>query len=528
MAAFTIREVDGSKLKLELERGFNLTKQRRTAEGASITVEYAGRRIVLRQRRRGTIEAEGDHTRPVRRCRTGATTFAKAIEWAADELFKAVLSAGFGENAETRREVTPVTGVRTLADARVLAYERNVWGQCSLSQQRKYKLQLDILIALHGPDKRIDVPWSQSDVDLHYAARCGTTRRGRRLEQSELKAYGLSSPGIRFPKASGRRSLQPAKPITARNELADIKVLFSYLMKQSVGGARFLDRNPLDGLDLGSAVRGARADYHPDRFRWLLAAADHADPTGQLRLAVVLAFLTAHRINAILSLEMEHIAFSTGEIRALIRKVRRTHESEPMAAESWAPHFKHGAIHWIAENDKEGFDRVIPISGRVRREIERYLPRREKLLGGRSSRWLFPRRTDPDRRLSSDTATMLLRRAEEIARPWIKAAGEDPDEIMPPTPGDAWHPARGWWQARMEELLWQGNRNASYVGGWTCNTGAVQTTVYSELNPQLMQACVDGLSLPEAAKKLGVIEQAKAALDPDEPPLPPSAAKLVA
>jgi len=80
MAAFTIREVDGSKLKLELERGFNLTKQRRTAEGASITVEYAGRRIVLRQRRRGTIEAEGDHTRPVRRCRTGATTFAKSIE----------------------------------------------------------------------------------------------------------------------------------------------------------------------------------------------------------------------------------------------------------------------------------------------------------------------------------------------------------------------------------------------------------------------------------------------------------------
>lgn len=409
-----------------------------------------------------------------------------------------------------------------------MAYERNVWGQCSLSQQRKYRLQLDVLIALHGPDKRVDVPWSQSDVDVHYAARCGTTRRGRQLTPSQLKAYGLTSPGIRFPRASGRRPLGPAKPITARNELADLKVLFNYLMKQSVGGARFLERNPLEGLDLGSAVRGTRADYHPQRFRWLLAAADHGDPTGQLRLAVVLAFLTAHRINAILSLEMEHIAFTTSEIRARIRKVRRTHESEPTASESWAPHFIHGAIHWIAENDKEGFDRVIPISKRVRQEIERYLQRREKLLGGRSSRWLFPRPADPDRRLSADAATMLLRRAEEIARPWIEAAGLDPDEIMPPTPGDAWHPARGWWQARMEELLWQGNRNASYVGGWTCNTGAVQTTVYSELNPQLMQACVDGLSLDEAARKLGVVEQAKAALNPDEPPPPPSVAKLVA
>lgn len=528
MATFTIREVDGSRVRLELDRGFRLTEQRKTAEGASITVEYAGRRIVLRQRRRGTVEAEGDHTRSAKRCRTGTTSFADAIDWAVQELHKVVRSAGLEDLSASESEASALTGVRTLAHARHLAYERHVWAHCSPAQQDKYKLQLDILVALHGPDKPIDVPWSQSDVDLHYAARCGTTRNGRPLTPSELKAYGLASAGIRFPKVLGRRPLGPVKPITARNEIADIKVLFTYLMRQSVGGARFLNRNPLEALDLGSAVRGTRADYHPERFRWLLAAADHADPTGQLRLVTVLAFLTAHRISSILSLEMGHIALSTPEIRELIRTVRRTHESEPTAVVSWAPFFVHGAIHWIAKNDKEGFDRVIPINQQVRQEIERYLPKRAELLGGRSSRWLFPRPRDPDQRLSRDAATALLRRAEQIARPYIEEAGLDPDEIMPPTPGDAWHPARGWWQARIGELLWEGNRNSAYVGGWTCHTGAVQTTVYGELDPRMMQACVDGLSLHEAATRLGIVKQAQAALAPDEPPLPPDAAKRVA
>jgi hypothetical protein len=516
MPVYTIKDTDGTSAQLELDRGFSLTEQRRTAEGSSLTVEYAGHRIVLRERRRGSIEAEGDHTRTKGRFRTGKRLFCDAVEWAVFELHQKV--RGLPSPGSDHGGEIVVSGlVRTLAQARALAYERRVWAHCSLEQQKKYQRQLDILLVLHGPEKRLDRPWSQSDVDLHFAARCGTTRNGRRLSASELSAFGIREVGIRFPKAYRRGTLAAAKPITAKNELRDIKVLLGYLKGQSVGEGRFLAANPLDDLDFGNAIRGSRADYHPERFRWLLAAADLADATGQLRMAVVLAFHTARRIGAILPLEMEHVAFTTREVRALLRRCRRTHESEPTAMESWAPHFLHGAIYWIMENDKEGFDRVAPINTFVLAELQRYLEKRTRLLGGCESRWLFPHRADSRQSAKYNDLTALLRAAEEIARPHIDVAGLDADEIMPETPGDAWHPGRGWWEARRSELLWEGNRNSAYVGGWTCNTGAVQSTVYGELDPRLMLACMEGLSLHEAARDLGLIDSAKSALHPEEP-----------
>jgi hypothetical protein len=518
MPIYEIRETDGTSAQLELDRGFSVTGQRCTAEGTSLTVEYAGHRIVLRQRRRGTIEAEGDHTHKKARCRTGKRLLGDAIEWAVFELHRRVralptLGSDVGE------EIVPADAERTLGRARALAYERRVWAHCSLEQQRKYQQQLDVLLALHGPAKRLDVPWSQSDIDLHFAARCGTTRNGRRLTATELSAFGIKEVGVRFPKAYGRRPLGAVKLITAKNELMDVKVLLGYLKAQNVGEGRFLSINPIDDLDFGNAIRGSRADYHPDRFRWLLAAADSADPTGQLRMAIVLAFHTAHRIGATLLLEKEHVAFSTAEIRALLRRCRRTHESEPTASESWAPHFRHGAIYWTMEHDKEGFDRVTPINAFILNELHRYMQKRQNLVKGGQSRWLFPHRADIQQSAKYSELTTLLRAAEGIARPHIVKAGLDADEIMAPTPGDAWHPARGWWEVRRSELLWEGNRNSAYVGGWTCNTGSVQSTIYGELEPRLVQACMDGLSLDEAARELGLIDAAKAALHPEEPGL---------
>lgn len=521
MNTFTIREVDGSSQKLELDTGFALSEQRETTEGTSITLTYAGRRIVLRERRKGTIEAEGDHRQAVSKPRTGASRLADAIEWAANELHTVVRNNGIEISDPTHEEI-PTSGGRTLAQARRLAYERQVWAHCSANHQTSYRRYLDILMTLHGPDKRVDVPWSQSDVDLHFAARCGRTRNGRELSPEELAAFGIAKVGIQFPAAYGRRNLNSVKLITAKNELKDIKVMFNYLKRQSVEHVRFLLNNPLDDLDFGNAIRGKRADYHPDRYRWLLAAADHADPTGQLRLLIVLAFQTGHRIDAMLSLEVPHLGFTTRQIRSLIRMVEPTHEREVVASESWAKHFPYGVIRWIPENDKEGFDRIMPLSIKLRREIERYLQKRLRLLAGKESRWLFPRSNDPRKKLASAASNKLLRCAEEIARPHIAAEGLDVDEIMPETPGDAFHPARGWWEARHAELLWEGNRNSAYVGGWTCNTGIVQSSVYGELDPRLMQACIDGKSLHEAAKELGIIEEAKRALDPEEPRLEPA------
>lgn len=516
MAIFKIIDVDGSKTELELPVGYNLSEQRRTTEGTSITLEYAGRSLVLRERGKGSIEAEGDHTHRSKTKRTGAYTMADAIEWAVKELHRVVTTAGVDLNHPSAEAINANGGYPTLIQARNLAYKRRVWAHTSVDQQDKYKRFLDILLTVFGPEKSLG-PWDQSDIDLLFAIRCGTTRGGRQLTEQELAQFGIKKPGIRFPQIYGRRNLRPAKPITCKLQLRDLKVLFRYLMAQNVDGKRFLLHNPLDGLDFGNAIRGTRADYHKDRYRWLLAAADIADPTGQLRLLVVLVFLTGHRIQACLKLKLEHLGFTTRGVRALLRQVRRTHESEPVASETWASSWVHGAIYWILENDKEGFDRVTPMSSIIRREFDRYLGRRAALLGGAESPFLFPREADPSRALDDSVSRDLLRASEAIARPAIEAAGLDSDEIMPETPDDAWHPGRGWWEARHAELGWTGNRNSAYVGGWTCNSGAVQSTVYGELDPGLMLACVEGLSYAEAAEALGLIEGAKAAMNPEEP-----------
>lgn len=516
MAIFKIIEVDATKTELELPKGYNLSEQRRTTEGTSITLEYAGRSLVLRERGKGSIEAEGDHTHRSKTKRTGAYTLADAIEWGVKELHRVVTTAGVDFDRPSAEAIKANGGYPTLIQARNLAYERRVWAHTSVGQQEKYKRFLDILHAVFGPDKSLG-PWDQSDIDLLYAMRCGTTRGCRKLTEQELAQYGIKTPGIRFPQIYGRRDLKPAEPITCKLQLMDLKVLFGYLMAQNVDGRRFLLHNPLDGLDFGTAIRGTRADYHRDRYRWLLAAADIADPTGQLRLLIVLVFLTGHRIDACLKLEMEHLGFTSRKIRSLLRQVRRTHESEPVATEVWASSWVHGAIYWILENDKEGFDRVTPMSSTILREVDRYFIKRAAMLGGRESQYLFPRGSDPSRPLDDSVSRDLLRAAEAIARPAIEAAGLDPDEIMPETPGDAWHPGRGWWEARHAELGWTANRNSAYVGGWTCNSGAVQSTIYGELDPGLMLACVEGLSYAEAAEQLGLIERAKAAMDPEEP-----------
>jgi len=523
MTKHRIVEVDGSNVTLELDRGFHLSEQRTTSEGTSITVKYAGRSIVVRQRSKGSLEAEGDHTFATTTKRTGARTLADAIEWAVKQLHQFVRSPGSDTGNLEAAPAHSIDGYPTLIHARNLAYERRVWAHCSLSQQNTYKRILDIALVVFGPDKPCG-PWDQSDVDRLFAVRCGATRNGRLLTTPELTAYGIDAPGIRFPAVYGRRDLRRVKLITCKNELMDLKVVFGYLMALNVGSRRFLPQNPLDGLDFGSAIRDTRADYHRARFTWLMAAADHADPTGQLRLVLVLTFLAARRIDAVMKLEMAHLGFTKREVRALIRRVRRTHESEPVASETWAEPWKYGALYWILENDKERFDRVTPNSSKIERELRRYLSKRHARLGSTDSGWLFPRLSDPSEPMLADTLRDRLREAEEIARRAIEGAGLDPDEIMPATPGDAYHPARGWWEARHSELGWAGNRNASYVGGWTCNTGAVQSTVYGELDPRLMLACMEGLSYSEAAEELGLIDDAQTAMDPHEPVIVETAA----
>lgn len=295
----------------------------------------------------------------------------------------------------------------------------------------------------------------------------------------------------------------------------DLKTILNNAKKETVDGVRFLSANPLEDLRLGSAMRGKRADYHSLRFRWIARVADEVDPSGQLRFVACLAFLNARRIQQILGIRMDRVALTKPAIWRLIDAVQPTHAAEPTAVRAWAETWVNGAIHWDKDLDKEGFDRVTPLGTVLRRELDRYLPKRAALLEGRDSAWLFPRSAAPDMPLGPGTIIDRLRTAEAVARPMIAAEGLDPEEIMQDTPGDAWHPARGWAQVRRAKMGWSGSREWAYVGGWTTNTGRIQEVVYGEIDPRLMKAVMDNLTFAEASERFGIVDETREALDPD-------------
>jgi integrase len=517
MAILKFTEIDGVKTELEVPEGVRIESERRTEEGASITLVYGAGRLVLRQRSRGSIEAEGHHTRGPKTPRTGANTLRDAIQWGVQELDMLARRHGVAM-ARDRAELPAITasGARTLMDVRRIADERAVWGHVSPAMSGKYNRTLEIAIIVFGPERRVDQPWSQSDVNRYYAMRCGSSFDGRKLRPQELAAHGIREAGIRFPAHSRRRAFKPAKPITAKLELQDLRTILNYVKKETVEGARFLTANPLHDLNLGNAVRGKRADYHMLRFRWLARVADDVDPSGALRLVLFFAFLNGRRIAQIMGIRLDRLAFTKPAIWRLLDAVQPTHQSEPTAVRAWAETWVNGAIHWDKDLDKEGFDRVTPLGRVLRREVDRYLRKRATLLEASESVWFFP--SDRDFDVAVDPAEMntRLRAAEALARPLIEAEGLDPEEIMQETPNDAFHPARGWAQVRRAYMGWGASREWAYVGGWTTNTGRIQETVYGEIDPRLMQAVMDNLTLVEASERLGIVAETRAALDPDE------------
>lgn len=265
------------------------------------------------------------------------------------------------------------------------------------------------------------------------------------------------------------------------------------------------------------------APCHPDRFKWLIAVADRIDPTGQLRLILVLAFFTGRWIGAITRLKLEHLGLATTDVRHSLRQARSAQEiPDPIPSESWAEHWPHGAIHWIGENDKVGYDRVVPVTETVRAELDRYLRKRTEFLGVGETPWLFAHSPQANAPLSPATARKRLRRAEGFVRPLIEENGLDPEEIMPPTPGKAFSLARELWSFERLRLGWNPYRNSftydihsPYVGGWSCTVPLRRRILLVPLDPRLLQACVDGLGYWAATDSLSVPEDVNLQSNPN-------------
>jgi integrase len=108
--------------------------------------------------------------------------------------------------------------------------------------------------------------------------------------------------------------------------------------------------------------------------------------------------------------------------------------------------FQNGAIRWRAENDKKGYEQVVPMSDAVRHAL---LAQR-KLVRAIGNTPVFPARKDPTKPCSRHLLDDWLRRAYQKAE-------------IEPQPGGLWHPIRRKW---VTERKGYPVKDVAAAGGW--------------------------------------------------------------
>jgi integrase len=514
----------------------------------SATVTWADAvSCVLRERTRGTIEAESElfeRKHGKRRIRTGKTLRADAIEWARQELCATYLRLREKGDLRSGPDFIAAGGL-TWREAASIILKRKLHrsgkdGRCSPSQVKKYERILATVAAVWDADLLVEAT-SQSHVNTYRDARMGehlewerdargniVLEDGKRIPKRGPDRKGklgkkITPFAIVFPKALKRRNLPPVEEVTVTSDLKDLKTLLSRLMEETDDKARpFLLRNPLDGKNLGRFDKRKLDPATVERYTWTMRFADratalmaakythHVYVDGLFRCVLALAFHTGHRISAICALRLDDLLFDRASIRRAIGKLKVKKKTEQKPSRDWAEHWPNGAIRWRTENDKEEYDRVIPINAVLLAELQRFL--RFRRASGIQSEWLFPRPLDPDTHLLDFDARDLLYVAEGLARETIAAEGLDADELIPVLEDRAFHAYRALWENLRDDLGWQRNRNVAYAGGWTTEIGGSQQVSYNRVKPYYLQAVVDGKSVQDVIGDSIETQRARAAI----------------
>lgn len=139
-----------------------------------------------------------------------------------------------------------------------------------------------------------------------------------------------------------------------------------------------------------------------------LAPVDAIDPSGQLRLTVAILYDQARRRESVTMLRRRNIALTETEVRAMLERI-----NGPIRPE-WAPLFVNALMEWEAEEDKQGFHRVYPISTLIKAELDLF-ENRAGWMERDPNDWLFRSPTDPKLSLPWHTLynTPEPRKAEE-------------------------------------------------------------------------------------------------------------------
>jgi len=160
----------------------------------------------------------------------------------------------------------------------------------------------------------------------------------------------------------GAGKQRPVRDGTIRRDLVLLKAALNWAtVERDRTGQRLLRENPLQGVELPREKNPRRPVVTDGEFQALLDVAPQAHRL--LYLALVVAEGTGRRLGSWRKLRWDDVDFDVVPF---------------------------GAIRWRAENDKKGYEQVVPMSAEVRRAL---LEARQdqRAIGG----WVFPSPTKP-------------------------------------------------------------------------------------------------------------------------------------
>lgn len=223
------------------------------------------------------------------------------------------------------------------------------------------------------------------------------------LSQSHIDTYAAARRSGALGDDRRETDVRGVRDGTIRQDLVWLASLFNFARGFRVGGRAVLLANPMQGLALPRERNTRRPIASEERYRLTLAKADETDPTGRLACLLAVSRYTGRRIGAICALRASDVLLSPD---ALTRVLAETGHDPALAK-----HMPHGAIRWRAENDKQGYLDVAPISRQAKAALQRYLRTHPRV----GDVWMFPQPNHADRPTDTTLAHHLLVRAEARA-----------------------------------------------------------------------------------------------------------------
>ena len=175
------------------------------------------------------------------------------------------------------------------------------------------------------------------------------------------------------------------------------------------------------------------------RYLATVAVANEVDPEGRLKCMLAIARYSGRRTNAICRLRVSDLLLSPDAVLGALASHGRD--------ETRAAHYPFGGIVWRGETDKQGINRISPISERCRSAIDDYLANSPRI----GDVPLFPSPADLTKPIRKDLAGIWLVRGEKLAG-------------QPKLENGRWHAYRRLWATERKDLPLA---DVARAGGWS-------------------------------------------------------------